>query len=277
MRIAWDTVRVEIKLVGRHRWAKQRAHPWSGGVYDHLLWVVETGRGELRTPRGRYRIGPGSCVWFRPGVAFAAKQGRQSLGMIAVVFSLKDRRGQDLGLATSLPDDVLDDPASGFAQAIAERLLALGGSTLGDGRNTFVGEGRRAAEHLLSGLLMELDRHNDSGPAASMPVLTMAQSAVYDLARRIADNPSTAPAPAEQARRIGVTPTHLCRLYRQLFRRTPGGFIVQFRIRHAQRLLIETDQSLAAIAEAVGYQSQAFFSRQFRRFVGQTPSAFRRG
>ena len=276
MRIAWDRCRVRIRLVGRYRWADSGQVRWGGGVYDHLLWVVESGQGEVRTPRGRHRIATDSCVWYRPGVDFSVRQGRRPLVMVGIVFALKDAEGRDLGMTTDLPDDVLADPAPGFARAIADRLVALGSGPTGAGRNTFDEASRPAAEHLLTGLLMDLDRHNDRGPATAVPVLQPVQRAVYDLARAIAENPAAAPPPAEQARRIGISATHLCRLYRQLFRRSPGGFIITFRVRHAQRRLVETDDSLATIAEALGYASQAFFSRQFRERTGQSPSDFRR-
>jgi AraC-like DNA-binding protein len=45
----------------------------------------------------------------------------------------------------------------------------------------------------------------------------------------------------------------------------------------AARLLLETRATVASIALDVGYESEAAFSRAFRRLVGKPPAAWRRG
>ncbi len=64
-------------------------------------------------------------------------------------------------------------------------------------------------------------------------------------------------------------------MYRKLLKRSPIEFALLFRIRHAQRLLVETDLELGCIAEQLGYTSLAFFSRQFKHQVGMPPSGYR--
>jgi AraC-like DNA-binding protein len=44
----------------------------------------------------------------------------------------------------------------------------------------------------------------------------------------------------------------------------------------ASRLLIEGGQ-VAAVADAVGYESEAAFSRTFKKLVGQAPATWRKG
>lgn len=53
-------------------------------------------------------------------------------------------------------------------------------------------------------------------------------------------------------------------------------WLLQHRHREAQRLLLETDHPVAHIAERCGFADVAFFSRQFKRFAGLAPSAYRR-
>jgi transcriptional regulator GlxA family with amidase domain len=48
------------------------------------------------------------------------------------------------------------------------------------------------------------------------------------------------------------------------------------RLEHAKTLLETTDQTLEELAEKVGYEDAAFFSRLFRRSVGLTPAQYRR-
>lgn len=48
------------------------------------------------------------------------------------------------------------------------------------------------------------------------------------------------------------------------------------RARHIMRLLTETDLSIEAIAQELGYETQSHFARFFRREAGLTPRAYRR-
>jgi AraC-like DNA-binding protein len=66
---------------------------------------------------------------------------------------------------------------------------------------------------------------------------------------------------------------------RKRFRRIAGvplhRFLLERRLAMAQRLLREEDAPVAVVAERLGYGDAYFFSRQFRRFVGVTPSDYR--
>jgi AraC-like DNA-binding protein len=44
----------------------------------------------------------------------------------------------------------------------------------------------------------------------------------------------------------------------------------------ASRLLLETRESVAAVALDVGYDSEAAFNRAFKRLVGKPPATWRR-
>jgi AraC-like DNA-binding protein len=47
------------------------------------------------------------------------------------------------------------------------------------------------------------------------------------------------------------------------------------RINQAKKRLIETDDSIAEIAEQTGYYDQFYFSRDFKRMTTVTPSGYR--
>ena len=170
----------------------------------------------------------------------------------------------------------LTEAEPGFALMLMRRLQELASGPTDIHRSAFAGDNRSCAAHLLTGLLMELDRANDTGTYEPPPALGPTQAAVFRMARAIADDPGSAPSATEQARALGITTTHLCRVYREVVNATPGSYMRRFRIRHAQRLLIETDLGIAVIAEKLGYHSDAFFSRQFKQATGLAPSIFRR-
>jgi AraC family transcriptional regulator len=57
---------------------------------------------------------------------------------------------------------------------------------------------------------------------------------------------------------------------------SPHEYIIRRRMERAQGLMLSTDQSLSEIAAECGLADQAHFTRLFRRFVGESPAAWRR-
>jgi AraC-like DNA-binding protein len=54
-------------------------------------------------------------------------------------------------------------------------------------------------------------------------------------------------------------------------------YLARWRMLLAARRLREGRDSVAAVAEAVGYDSPAAFQRGFARYMGTTPAQWRRG
>jgi len=72
-----------------------------------------------------------------------------------------------------------------------------------------------------------------------------------------------------------LSPFHFSRAFRQATGLAPHRFILQRRIERAQLHLSDGGDSLADIAYATGFSSQAHFSSMFRRHTGMTPRQFR--
>jgi len=66
------------------------------------------------------------------------------------------------------------------------------------------------------------------------------------------------------------------RLFKQAAGATPADVLLQIRMAQAARRLSEGRQSAGSIGEAVGYQSEAAFSRVFKRHYGIGPGEYRR-
>ena len=56
----------------------------------------------------------------------------------------------------------------------------------------------------------------------------------------------------------------------------PMQYLALWRMQLASRLLID-GAPVAEVATAVGYESEAAFSRAFKKLVGQAPATWRRG
>jgi AraC-like DNA-binding protein len=59
--------------------------------------------------------------------------------------------------------------------------------------------------------------------------------------------------------------------------RPPMQYLRQLRMQVASRLLREGDAKVASVAAAVGFESEAAFSRAFKKCVGVSPDRWRRG
>ncbi len=67
----------------------------------------------------------------------------------------------------------------------------------------------------------------------------------------------------------------LVRQFAEATGHSPIDLLTEIRMAHARRRLGETQQSVAAIGEAVGYLSEAAFQRAFKRQTGLTPARAR--
>jgi YesN/AraC family two-component response regulator len=77
------------------------------------------------------------------------------------------------------------------------------------------------------------------------------------------------------AQAFGYSPSYLTGLVRLKTGQTVNHWIIKRRMTAAQALLMETNQSVNQIAEAVGYQNAVHFFRQFRQYHGTTPRVWR--
>lgn len=81
---------------------------------------------------------------------------------------------------------------------------------------------------------------------------------------------------AALARIAGMSRAAFARLFTRTLGAPPLRHLATMRMREAQRLLLVTDEGLAAIAGHLGYASEFAFSRAFKRHVGVAPAIHRR-
>ena len=78
------------------------------------------------------------------------------------------------------------------------------------------------------------------------------------------------------AKHLGFSPAYLTQLVKSHTGEPINKWIIKRRVTAARSLLLETEQSVEQIAEAVGYQSINHFFRQFRQYYGTSPKAWRK-
>jgi AraC-like DNA-binding protein len=81
----------------------------------------------------------------------------------------------------------------------------------------------------------------------------------------------------ELAKRAAASRSVLDERFRQFLGQAPMSYLTAWRLQLASRHLRTTTATLAEVAGAVGYGSEASFSRAFKRQVGVSPSDWRNG
>lgn len=80
---------------------------------------------------------------------------------------------------------------------------------------------------------------------------------------------------AELARAAGMSARAFERAFLQEYGLSPQQYLKRLRLQTACHLLVETRESIAAIAQHCGFADQSHLTRAFRRVTGATPGAYR--
>ena len=255
---------------------------WSTGLHDHDLWYCWAGRGEMHLSGGRrVAIGPGTCIWMRPGGRYVATQSdRDRLGVTFIHFepSLSS-------IGTRWPNPVPEHfvaPNLAFMDAALRRVVGLIGATParsgtqqsrgGDGTS------RSRAAALLAWVLDDLNAHGRPSPdhGTDRHHREVVHAAAARLREAVGDGGADGVRVGELAAQAGYSADHFTRLFKAEFGLTPGRYAVRHRLDRAAVLLTESSLPVAAIASTLGYRSPFFFSRQFKSHRGVSPSDYRR-
>ena len=120
-----------------------------------------------------------------------------------------------------------------------------------------------------------LRAHIASGPernkgwlrAVFDPQMGTALSAIHDSV----NTPWTVESLAEAA---GMSRSAFAARFKELLGQTPLEYVTEWRMQKAMQLLQQRDKKLIDVARSVGYQSDAAFSKAFKRVVGANPGEY---
>ncbi|MFD1888006.1 helix-turn-helix transcriptional regulator [Paenibacillus wenxiniae] len=77
------------------------------------------------------------------------------------------------------------------------------------------------------------------------------------------------------AEHVGIHRTHFSKQFHHMYKVPPAEYIRSLKMEKARRLLLETSDSLAEIAYAVGYPDVFSFSKAFKKYSSFTPKKYR--
>jgi AraC-like DNA-binding protein len=81
----------------------------------------------------------------------------------------------------------------------------------------------------------------------------------------------------ELGRGVGLSRSALHERFQAMIGQAPMQYLASWRMQLASGLLRGSNATVASIAQEVGYDSEAAFAKAFKRLVGTTPGAWRRG
>ncbi|MCG2462235.1 AraC family transcriptional regulator [Flavobacteriaceae bacterium F89] len=74
---------------------------------------------------------------------------------------------------------------------------------------------------------------------------------------------------------INVSPATFCRLFKKSMNKNVSEFIVEVRVGHACKLLMDSDLSITEVCYLSGYNHMTHFTQKFKQLMGKTPKAYR--
>jgi AraC-like DNA-binding protein len=95
--------------------------------------------------------------------------------------------------------------------------------------------------------------------------------------RHIHGNVKAGPNLTELARVAGMSRTAFAERFKTLVGTPPHAYAIQWRMSLAKDALRTTDRAIGELAFELGYESESAFSMAFRRVIGCSPKAYRKG
>jgi AraC-like DNA-binding protein/mannose-6-phosphate isomerase-like protein (cupin superfamily) len=259
---------------------------WFYPSHEHKQYEINyvlSGRQIMRLNGQEYDQRAGDCVLIRPGDVHASTVGDAgNLTYFCLHFETDDRPFLHLLRTTSVS---LIGAATPEGAALGRELRRLA-EWVGSGSRFSLAD-RAYAQSMffrVVGLLCEAlavrqserdeppVRHSELAHRIAALIQAAAKKPIYhghrdDGRLRIRD----------VARELGISESHCNRLFKKVYGVSPRKFWSGLIVEEARQLLLHSSLTVERIAGLLGYSDIAHFSRQFKRWTGEAPDAFRRG
>lgn len=193
----------------------------------------------------------------------------EGTGLLCGFFDLREEHSHPL--VRALPDYVIV-PADAPTATRLKPLLALIISEAQDAGLATNAVIERLTEALF---LLVIRHHLSQSPEAGGLFAALQDSRLARALSALHENPAAPWTVAELARSAGMSRSAFAAHFHMQLKQTPLAYLGHWRMRQA-RYLLSKGQSMARVAEAVGYQSEAAFTKAFKRITGTPAGALRR-
>lgn len=243
-------------------WAwKPRVHP------DYNLWYVVSGKGEMRINGDSYPISGGSCFLLRPGDHIRATQHMDDrLTVIYHHFEAYNRLTNEPVRSEQLPPRHIFASGTYSLEQDVNRLLEI------TDRNE---EGWMEEFGLLMKLILFRLYRDHVASAAEGETAARHKRLIDHVIRDLRDNIGSEIDYGGLAAKFSVNARYLSQLFKKVTGLPLKEYRTKLRMERALSLLQETSLNISQVADALGYKDIYHFSKQFKLYYKQAPTAYR--
>ncbi|HEX7058219.1 MAG TPA: AraC family transcriptional regulator [Bacilli bacterium] len=242
-------------------------HKLGPKVYEYyLLHYIIAGGGEFSTEQSAYTLQAGDSFLIEPGKLVSYRSDKTNpwrYCWVAFHGEQADELVQKAGITH--PPVIRGGPAK-----IASLIRAIITAFRTRGRLADM----KACGHLclIAAALGEAQTALDPD-ARMMDIQQIVKQAVDYLTTQFAQNISI----EQMAESLGYNRGYLSRMFKKATGESPSHYLLKFRLEQSRRLLRERNElNIGQIAASVGFQDALYFSKQFKRFYGESPAAYRK-
>lgn len=237
----------------------------------YLLLYVSQGQGTHTVDLVTYDLGPGSVFFLAPGQVHQWHLGADAEGIV-VFFepSFYQFRYPERDLLALPFFDNTHSPA--LYLPVENELAPLFEQLLHESQTAFPNQAEVLRAYL--GLILELAARHYPASSASTEA-GLAQSQIRQFGALLNQHYRTRRSVREYADLLNFTANYLNALCRRVLGQTASDLIHARVVLEARRLLVHSALSVAQVADELGFDDPSYFGRYFRKYVGQSPEAFR--
>lgn len=253
----------DVELLVARYWMREGS--WVSRPQDndhHFLVFVEQGQLGLRVNAQDYIISAGECLWVQPGQErmVTGTYGDETVRHINLRFRITDE-----GSFLACRRGCMHIPAAQTLYRYFQDVLVYD-----------LEPGALAQEKLLSlslAIFVEALRLDKRDQVRASSLLSSQQKQL--IMQRIADGICSGLSPSDLADALDLSLDYFTRCFRSVYGVPPRRYLLEERMRHAARYLIDTNMAIKDVAAQVGIEDVNYYCRQFKKVMGLTPSAFR--
>lgn len=238
---------------------------------DHDIQLAAQGRGALLIDGIEYPMEKGDVIIIFPGESFMVRaDGDEPFSRYFIHFDFY--REPEHRLATPVLDDGSCWPRTVRLSHYVDARAKCANIVLRKLKNEPISQVIADGE-LLSFLGLVIEQHNNSTTQAD-PEFTKSRRNIMRAERFVRENYARDISVKDIADVAGLSANYFGNTFKSILGTTPLGYLTDYRIEQAKRLMVDTEHTVGEIAQMVGYDDIHYFSNLFKRREGISPSGF---